>query len=75
MLSLFLKCFNFIYYKKYVLGTSLAVQWLQLHTSNAQGIGLIPGQGTKTPHATQCGQKMNNNNDVIKPAKMTKINK
>ena len=27
------------------------VQWLKLHTSNAQGVGLIPGQGTKIPHA------------------------
>ena len=32
-------------------GTSLVVQWLRLHTSNAGGAGLIPGQGTKIPHA------------------------
>ena len=31
----------------------LAVQWLRLHTSTAGGVGLIPGQGTKIPHATQ----------------------
>ena len=35
-------------------GNSLAVQWLRLHTSNTEGIGLIPGQGTKTPHSTCC---------------------
>ena len=28
-------------------GTSLAVQWLRLCTSNALGTGSIPGQGTK----------------------------
>ena len=39
-------------------GTSLVVQWLRLHASNAGGPGLIPGQGTrshmlqlKIPHA------------------------
>ena len=25
--------------------------------SNARGMGLTPGQGTKIPHATGCGQK------------------
>ena len=38
--------------------TSLAVQWLRLCTSMAGGVGLIPGQGTKTPHAMLCGLKM-----------------
>ena len=32
-------------------GTSLAVQWLRFRTSNAGGVGSIPGQGTKIPHA------------------------
>ena len=39
--------------------TSLVVQWLKLHTPNAGGPGLIPGQETtshtlqlKMPHAT-----------------------
>ena len=32
-------------------GTSLAVQWLRLHASTAGGVGLIPGWGTKIPHA------------------------
>ena len=27
------------------------VQWLRLHASNAGYAGLIPGQGTKIPHA------------------------
>ena len=26
--------------------------------SNAEGRGLIPGRGTKTPHAVHCGQKI-----------------
>ena len=38
-------------------GASLAVQWLGLHASIAGGTGLIPGQGTQIPHATQHGQK------------------
>ena len=29
-------------------GTSLAVQWLRLHTSSAGGPGSIPGQGTRS---------------------------
>ena len=29
---------------------------------NARGAGSIPGQGTKLPLATQCGQKFKNNN-------------
>ena len=36
---------------------SLAVQWLGLWALTARGPGLIPGQGTKIPHATWCGQK------------------
>ena len=39
-----------------VLGTSLAVQWLRIHVSSARGAGLIPGWGTKIPHAAQCSQ-------------------
>ena len=29
-------------------GTSLVVQWLRLHTSNAEGPGSIPGKGTRS---------------------------
>ena len=32
--------------------TSLEVQWLKLNASMAGGMGLIPAQGTKIPHAT-----------------------
>ena len=39
------------------LGSSQAVQWLGLLTSTARGIGLIPNQVTKIPHAVQWGQK------------------
>ena len=42
-------------------GTSLMVQWLQLHAPNAGGMGSIPGWGTKIPHATQHGQKKKRN--------------
>ena len=38
-------------------GTSLVIQWLRLHASTAGATGSIPGQGTKIPHAAQCGQK------------------
>ena len=31
-------------------GTSLAVQWLELHASNAGGSGSIPGGEAKIPH-------------------------
>ena len=47
------------------LDTSLAVQWLKIHTSNAGGEDLIPGQGTKIPHATGRGQKKNPQNTWI----------
>ena len=39
-------------------GTSLVIQWLRFYTSNTGGAGLIPGQGTKFPHATQRSKKM-----------------
>ena len=32
--------------------TSLAVQWLRFHTSNAGDKGLIPGQAINVPHGT-----------------------
>ena len=40
-----------------ILGSSLAVQWLRLRASTAGGAGLIPGQGTKIPHAVWHSQK------------------
>ena len=36
---------------------SLAVQWLGLWAFITDGLGLIPGQGTKIPQVTQSGQK------------------
>ena len=41
---------------------SLAVQWLRLCASTAGGTGLIPGWGTKTPHALWHGQKQKQTN-------------
>ena len=31
--------------------TCLVIQWLRLHAANAGDQGLIPGKGTKIPHA------------------------
>ena len=42
---------------KKVGGTSLVVQWLGLHASNAGGVGSVPGRRTKIPHATWHSQK------------------
>ena len=39
------------------LGSSPVVQWLRLCASNAGGMGLIPGQGTKILHASRCGKE------------------
>ena len=39
------------------LGNSLVVQWLGLHAFTAEGVGLIPGWGTKIPQAAWCGQR------------------
>ena len=40
-----------IYLKAYT-GISLVVQWLRLCLPNAGGVGSIPGQGAKIPHAS-----------------------
>ena len=50
-------------------GTSLAVQWLRLCTSNALGAGSIPGQGTKI-HMPWDKDKKNS----MKPKKLVQIN-
>ena len=43
------------------------VQWLGLHTSTAGGTGLIPGRGTKIPHAEWHSQnKFKKKNQNIK---------
>ena len=36
----------------------MAGQWLRLSASTAGGLGLIPGWGTKIPHAEKPGQKV-----------------
>ena len=38
-------------------GNSLEAQWLRLALSLLEGLGSIPGQGTKIPRATWCSQK------------------
>ena len=59
--------------------TSLAVQWLGLCTSTAEGMGSIPGQGTEIPHAVQCGQekkiKKNTMRYHLTPVRMAIIKK
>ena len=37
---------------------SLVVQWVRLRASKAGVVGLIPGPGTKFPHAARCGEKV-----------------
>lgn len=39
--------------------TSLAIQWLKLHTVNAGSVAFDPW-GTKIPHTAQYGQKKKN---------------
>ena len=41
------------------------VQWLRLHASDAGDVGLIPGQGTKIPHAMGRGQKEKKNQGPV----------
>ena len=37
------------------------VQGLELHALTVKGLGLIPGQGTKIPHASWHGKKKKTN--------------
>ena len=39
-------------------GNSLAAQLLGLRSSIAEGVGSIPGRGTKIQQAVRCGQKI-----------------
>ena len=48
-------------------GTSLMAQWLRLWASNARGVDLLPGQATKSPHATWCSQKSIKNTEKQTP--------
>ena len=36
----------------------MTVEWLGLNASTSEGLGSIPGWGTKIPQAVQCGQKI-----------------
>ena len=48
---------SFINHQRVKTGTSLVVQWLGLHASNAGDMGSIPGWETKMPHATWHAKK------------------
>ena len=43
-------------------GMSLEVQELRLHSSNAQGVGSIPGWRNKIPYTAQHSQKIKKRN-------------
>ena len=62
-------CKNKYTKNKATLGTPLVVQWLMLHASNAECVGLIAGQEIKIPHAAQCGQKIKINKNIFSPHK------
>ena len=51
--------------KKKCAGTSLVIQWLRLTPYTAGVAGLIPGQGTKIPHATWCVKKKKSNKKKV----------
>ena len=53
------KMFDAEKFKKRNTRTSLAVQWLRLRASTAGGVGTIPGQGTKIPHAAKTNKQTN----------------
>ena len=36
----------------------MVVEWLGLCTSNVEAMGLVPGWGTRIPHALSCGQNL-----------------
>ena len=47
-----------VLYVRVTVRASLVAQWLGLCASTAQGMGLIPGWGTKIPHVPWHGQNM-----------------
>ena len=51
-------------------GNTLVVQGLRLCSSTAGGEDLVPGPGTKIPHATQCGQNKNKNYEDRMPCRI-----
>ena len=46
-------------------GTCLDIQWLKFCTSKAESTSLIPGRGTKIPHATWPKEKRKKKTQVI----------
>ena len=52
-------------YKVQAQGTSVVVQWLELHASTPGGTGSILGQGNKIPCATWHGQKKKKNRQEL----------
>ena len=40
------------------MGTYLVVQWLRIHDFKAEGMDVIPDEGTKTQHTMWHGQKI-----------------
>ena len=46
--------FTFQKKKSHILGTCPVVHWLRLCIPNAEGMGSIPGWGTRIPHAPAC---------------------
>ena len=60
------------------IGTSLAVQWLGLHTSTAGSMDSVPGWRTKILQAVRCGQKKSINlraslNELIYVKRLEKL--
>ena len=47
--------------KLFNLEMKMVVQWLRFHACIAGGVGSIPGQGTKIPHATGHSKKKKKN--------------
>ena len=52
--------------KDEITGTSLVVQWLRFYAPNTGGMGLIPGWGSKIPHASCHSQKKKKKKIMLK---------
>jgi hypothetical protein len=65
----------FVVLIKFILGNSLAVQWLELQTSTEESTGSIPSWGTKILHATWCNQTKKFINKKVKATKKKKERK
>ena len=56
-------------------GTILVVQWLRLSASSAEDVSLIPGCGTKIPHAMWHDQTKTPKNKTKQKIQLKVINK